>query len=205
MAGLVQWNFDPRKPDRIPPELDGVMVFRGILPDDVLLAFRTDTDLSLKRTNCYFWATKEHLYMVEGYTKIQKVAQDKKRKQRYGYVFTEQNFDCFALSDFVDIVIEESPSRLLLVGVHHDGTRVPFAAYTFTYRDEAYAALRMLKDIRQHGKILPTTLSQGKQSARYCPICGTLYEEDGRCPRCQDRRNILRRMGIFLKQYRKRI
>jgi predicted nucleic acid-binding Zn ribbon protein len=89
-----------------------------------------------------------------------------------------------------------------MMGVHHNGTRVPFAAYTFTYRDEAYAALGMLKDIRENGRILPSTLAQGKQSTRYCPICGTLFEEDGRCPRCQDRRNILHRMGIFLKRYR---
>ena len=84
MAGFVQWNFDPRKPDRIPPELDGVMVSRGILPDAVLLAFRTDTDLSLRRTNRYYLATKDHLYMVEGYAKIQKLTRVKGRKQRYG-------------------------------------------------------------------------------------------------------------------------
>ncbi|MBE6671992.1 MAG: ATP-binding cassette domain-containing protein [Ruminococcaceae bacterium] len=202
MAGFVQWNFDPRKPDRIPPELDGVMVSRGILPDAVLLAFRTDTDLSLGRTNRYYLVTKDHLYMVQGYMKIQKLTGEKRRKKRYGYVFTEEAVECFVLADFVDIIIEESPSRLLLAGVHHDGTHVSIAAYTFTYRDEAYAALAMLKDIRKYGKILPSTLSQGKQSSRYCSVCGTLYAEDGRCPRCQDRRNIMRRMGVFLRRYR---
>lgn len=202
MAGLVQWNFDPRKPDRIPPELDGVMVSRGILPDAVLLAFRTDTDLSLRRTNRYYLATKDHLYMVEGYAKIQKLTRVKGRKQRYGSVFTEEQFECFALSDYKDFMIEESPSRLLLTGLRFDGSQDSLAAYAFTYRDEAYAALGMLKDIRKNGKILESTVLQGKQSARYCPICGTLFEADGRCPRCQDRRTILRRMGMFLRRYR---
>ena len=202
MAGLVQWNFDPMNPGRIPPELDGVMVARGILPDAVLLAFRTDTDLSLRRTNCYFLATQNHLYMVEGYTRIQKLTRDKGQKQRYGSVFTEQRFDCFVISDYVDFMIEESPSCLRLTGLRYDGSQVSIAAYAFTYRDEAYAALGMLKDIRCHGRILESTVLQGKPSSRYCRICGTLYEDDGRCPRCQDRRNIMRRMGVFLRRYR---
>ncbi len=202
MAGFAQWNFDPRKPDRIPPALDNVLVNRGILSTDLLLVFRSDTDLSLRRTQYYILVTKDHIYTVDGYSSIRLQQKQKGKRRQFYHTFTEKSVDCFALADFRDIIVEESPSRLTLMGVRRDGAHVAIGAFIFTYRDEVYAALRYLKDILKDGAISATALAQSKASGRYCPICGTLYDIDGRCPRCSDRRAIISRMGIFLRRYR---
>ena len=202
MAGFAQWNFDPKRPDRIPPALDSVLVNRGILTNDLLLVFRSDTDLSLRRTEYFFLVTKDHIYTVDGYSSIRLLPKEKGKRRQFCHAFTEKSVDCFALADFRDIIIEESPSRLTLMGVRHDGSHAVIGAFIFTYRDEAYAALRCLKDILKYGHISDATIAQGKSSGRYCPICGTLFDVDGKCPRCSDRRAILSRMGIFLRRYR---
>ena len=202
MAGLIQWNFDPRNPDRVPPALDSVLVNRGILPDDLLLVFRSDTDLSLKRTECYFLVTKQYLYIIEGTSGMQMLPMEKGKRPIFDYTFTEKSFDCYTLSDFSDFMAEETPSRLSLIGKRTDESHVAIGAFLFSFRDEVYAALRCLNDILQKGTITATTRSQGKMSSRCCPVCGTLYDFAGHCPRCSDRRAIMRRMGMFLRRYR---
>ncbi|MBE6638155.1 MAG: ABC transporter ATP-binding protein [Ruminococcaceae bacterium] len=203
MAGLIQWNFDPRNPSRIPPSLDGLLVNRGILPDDLLLVFRSDTDLSLKRTECYFLVTNKYLYVIEGQSQTKILPRQKgARGRRYYPSFAEKSFECYTLSNFSDFTVEETPSRLTLVGIRHDSAHLAVGAFVFSYRDEVYAAYHCLLDILKTGSISHTTLSQGKMSSRCCPICGTLYDFQGHCPRCADRRNIMRRMGLFLKRYR---
>ncbi len=202
MAGLIQWNFDPRDPGRVPPVLDSVLVNRGILPDDLLLVFRSDTNLSLKRTEYYYLVTKKYLYIIEGYSGIQMLPTQKGQRALYDHTFTENAFDCLTLSDFLHFSVEEQPSRLSLIGKHRDGRNIAIGAFLFSFRDEVYAALRCLNDILHEGDISHTTRAQGKMSSRCCPVCGTLYDFAGHCPRCSDRRNIMRRMGQFLRRYR---
>lgn len=202
MAGIIQWNFDPRNPGRVPPALDSVLVNRGILPDDLLLVFRSDTNLSLARTECYFLVTKYYLYIIEGTSGMQMLPPEKGKHPIFAHTFVESSFDCYTLSDFLEFNVEETPSRLSLIGKKTDHSNVAVGSFLFSFRDEVYAALRCLNDVVQNGEISSTTRSQGKMSSRCCPVCGTLYDFTGHCPRCSDRRAIMRRMGVFLRRYR---
>lgn len=185
-------------------ELNGILNNIAVTSDQILLFVRCDLCTDLTRGDSFLLMTKDQLIVIEGQFMISGQAKRSTRRDRLTSSFALKETKVYELSKLSDLKIEELISTAR-VTVKYDEKEILLSMLTNASKGNVRLFVKYAGQYIKEGKIEKDENDFKKDD--FCPICHCRYPDPARkiCPKCMDRGKLLRRMGIFLKKYRKEI
>ncbi len=185
-------------------ELNGIVNDLKMTADDILLFARSDLSRDLTGGDTFLFLTKDTLVITEGQIRLDGQHKVSVRRDRLRSVYDKKNVDTYELSGLSELALEELISTARLTGKREDGT-VFLAMLTNTAKENIRLFVKYVNQYIKEGSV--TKDEDDFKKDGFCPVCHNRYPDPNRkvCPKCMDRGKLIKRMGIFLKKYRKEI
>ena len=185
-------------------ELNKIISDLKLTYNDILLFARSDLSKDLTKGDTFLFLTKDTLVIIEGQIRLLGQSKSGIRRDHLRSIYEKKRIDTYELCDLSELALEEliSTARLTV----KCGEKTLFLAMlTNASKESARLFVKYANQYKKDGKIEKDEEDFKKDA--FCPTCHCRYPDANRkiCPKCMDRSKLVKRMGIFLKKYRKEI
>lgn len=185
-------------------ELNGILSDLKMTSDEILLFVRLDLSRDLIKGDMFLFLTKDQLIVTEGQLRLIGQSKPSPRSDRLRSFYEKKNVDTYELSSLSELTLEELISTARIT-VKRAEEPLFLAMLTNASKQNARLFVKYANQYIKEGKIEKDENDFKKDA--FCPVCHCRYPDPNRkiCPKCMDRGKLIKRMGIFLKKYRKEV